>query len=453
MALMTTLLSCNRGGSDFSVAEAYQADAYMNGRLDLFNQCPIEAGDIVMLGDDWFDQGLWSDFYDNSKIKNRGILGDRASILIARTDSIAAKKPAKVFVRAGINDICAGTSAKEVSENLKGVFARIAKLSPATALYYVNVVSLPAMSAGQVAEVASLNEIMAQEAKKGGYLYIDLCGAMAKGVADGTFSGNGGRYLNGAGFETYAKLLEEHVGSAALNRASDNANSDAAGYLERWYGACDPATCYPSDYYTHRVSVFRSLPVKEGNGVVLLGDSLTDYAEWREILAGFNFPIANLGIAGDMIEGMELRLDEVAAQKPNKIFIMAGCNDLVKNPDADPLTITERYFAIVKKARALCPKATLYVQGILPLNPLDPAFKRVNPAAEKINKALKEGAKETGYVFIDISTPLKNENGELRLECTTDGCHLNATGYFTWATELLQFGRMLIIGNPYKNEL
>ena len=66
---------------------------------------------------------------------------------------------------------------------------------------------------------------------------------------------------------------------------------------------------------------------------------------------------------------------------------------------------------------------------------------------------IKEAAKAADYYFIDITSPLKDENGDLRLECTTDGCHLNATGYFTWATELLQLSRLLVIGNPYEQEI
>lgn len=449
MAIMATLVSCNGGGNTVSVAQTYETDAYMNGRLDLFNQCPIIPGDIVMLGDDYFDQGEWRDFYDNAKVRNRGILRDKAAFLPARIDSVASKKPAKIFVSAGLNDIREGASAKETADNLMKVFARIKRLSPKTERYYVNAVTLPGLTAEQKAEVAALNETMANAAEKNGFVNIDLCSALSQGIADGIFSWNGGRFLNGAGFEALTQTLAGSVGCEALNHPVDKENTAVEKYLENWYGCCDPATCYPAEYYTHRVSVYRSLPVRS-NGVVLLGDSLTDYAEWNDLFPGFTFPILNRGIAGDMIEGMELRLDEVAAQQPNKIFILAGCNNLVKYPEVDEATVLQKYLAFVKKVHETCPKASVYVQSILPLNSLDPAFKTANPAAEKINMALKEAAKIGNYIFIDITTPLKDDNGELRLECTTDGCHLNATGYFTWATELLQLSRILVIGNPYE---
>jgi lysophospholipase L1-like esterase len=130
---------------------------------------------------------------------------------------------------------------------------------------------------------------------------------------------------------------------------------------------------------------------------------------------------------------------------------MAGCNNLVKHPGTDPLTVLEKNLDLVRKIHSACPLATVYVQSILPLNPLDPACKEFNPAADKINAALKEAAKTNDFIFIDVTTPLKDENGDLRLECTTDGCHLNATGYFTWATELLQASRLMVIGDPYQN--
>ena len=101
MAVLATLVSCNGGGSFVSLADTYETDAYMSGRLDVFNQCPLAYNDIVMLGDDWIDQGEWREFYDNGKIRNRGILRDKAAWLPARLDSIVAKKPAKVFVSAG----------------------------------------------------------------------------------------------------------------------------------------------------------------------------------------------------------------------------------------------------------------------------------------------------------------------------------------------------------------
>lgn len=452
MAVLATLVSCNGGGSFVSLADTYETDAYMSGRLDVFNQCPLAYNDIVMLGDDWIDQGEWHDFYDNNKIKNRGILRDKAAWLPARLDSIVAKKPAKVFVSAGLNDICEGAAAKEVADNLNNVFSRIARVTPKTECYYINAVALPALTDAQKAEVAALNEMMEKAAGKGGFTYIDLNSALEGGIADSTYSWNGGRYLNGAGFEAYAKLLAEHIGSDALNKAADKESDAVDAYLQGWYGVCDPATCYPSDYYLHRVSVFRSLPVK-GNGVIMLGDSLTDYAEWNDLFNSFNFPILNRGIAGDMIEGVELRLDEVAAQKPNKIFLLVGCNNLLKYPEGDDVAVFQKLVDLVKKVHEACPKATVYVQSLLPLNPMDPAFKTVNPATEKINKALKEAAKAADYYFIDITSPLKDENGDLRLECTTDGCHLNATGYFTWATELLQMSRLLVIGNPYEQEI
>ena len=448
MAILATLVSCNNGGDGADLGNVYADDPYMAGKLDMFNQTPLSYNDIVMFGDDWLDLGEWRAFFGGTKISNRGIRGDKAAFLPARTDSVASKKPLKVFVSAGANDIRGGTDAKTVQADLRKVFARFGKLSPKTALYYLNCVPTADMTPAQKDELTKLNTAMAEGAAKGKYTCIDLCSALAQGIADGTYSWNGGKYLNGAGYEAYTKLIAEAVGSQALNHAADKESEEIEKYLEGWYGSCDPANCMPPDYYRHKLSVFRSLPAAY-NGIVMLGNSLTDFVRWEDILPGVN--VIGRGIAGDMIEGMALRLDEVAAQRPNKVFVMAGCNNLVKHPGTDPLAVLEKNLDLVRKIHSACPLATVYVQSILPLNPLDPACKEFNPAADKINAALKEAAKTNDFIFIDVTTPLKDENGDLRLECTTDGCHLNATGYFTWATELLQASRLMVIGDPYQN--
>lgn len=448
MAILATLISCNSGGDGTVQDNVYADDPYMAGKLDVFNQTPVSNDDIVMFGDDWLDLGEWASFFGVTNIRNRGIRGDKAALLPARTDSIASKKPLKVFVSAGANDIRGGGDSKTIQADLRKVFARFEKLSPNTALYYLNCVPTADMTSAQKDELLKLNTAMAEGAAKGGYTCIDLCGTLAQGIADGTYSWNGGKYLNGAGYEAYTGLIAEAVGSQALNHAADVENGQVEKYLEGWYGCGDPASCMPPDYYRHKLSVFRSLPPAY-NGIVMLGNSLTDFVRWEDLLSGVN--VIGRGIAGDMIEGMALRLDDVAAQKPNKVFVMAGCNNLVKYPETDALAVFEKYLDLVRKIHSSCPKATVYVQSILPLNPIDPACKEFNPAADKVNAALKEAAKTNDFIFIDVTAPLKDENGDLRLECTTDGCHLNATGYFTWATELLQTSRLMIIGDPYLN--
>lgn len=443
MAAIATLTACNNAAEQ--TEDIYRTNTYMYGRTDLFNVLPVAENDIVMVGDDYTDLGEWASFYGSNTIKNRGIRGDKASAVINRIDSVAAKKPAKLFLSEGYNDIKDGAKAGDVVKNLEKVMARIHKISPKTELYFINIANSCGLTEEQKAEAAEVNAQMDKVKKN--FTCIDLAGALEQGLADGTFSGCNGLYLNGAGYEAYAKLLAPYVGMEALNSAVEEDNTEVDAYLQGWYGKNEPGTCMPAEYYSHKLSVFRSLPDTH-NGIVLLGDSLTDFANWDELFPGFN--IVNRGIAGDMIDGITCRLDELEADQPNKIYVMAGCNDLGKYPEKDILDVWSSYEKLIKAIHAKFPKATLYIQSILPVSPADgEGYKEFNKKAENLNKILLAGKKEMNYIFVDLTEPLKDEYEDLREECTTDGCHLTATGYLTWATELLQIGRLIVIGDPY----
>ena len=54
--------------------------------------------------------------------------------------------------------------------------------------------------------------------------------------------------------------------------------------------------------------------------VVMLGDSITEIPDWRELFPGIN--IANRGINGDTTQGTVKRLDSVILLHPHKVFVI-----------------------------------------------------------------------------------------------------------------------------------
>jgi hypothetical protein len=82
------------------------------------------------------------------------------------------------------------------------------------------------------------------------------------------------------------------------------------------------STKYPA-YYWHSKDMFYHLPDTR-NEIVFLGNSITDGAEWFELLG--NKRCRNRGISGDVTEGVLLRLDGVTKLKPSSIFILIGIN-------------------------------------------------------------------------------------------------------------------------------
>lgn len=401
---------------------------YFEEKNGMYAEMPVHAKNIVMVGDDYIDRGLWNEFFGDTTIKNRGITYDATEHVLYRIGQIAAQKPAKIFVSVGRNDVEHGTPDAVIVENIDQIFKRIRKASPETKCYWLNIVNPSALAAERRKSIAWVNDAVKELSVKRGFEVIDIDAALRSGIDDGTYSWNGGRFLNGAGYEAMAQAVEGQVGKPHLNHADDRD--------------------YPlevSDYYKHRVSVFRSLPETDGK-IIMLGNSLNNNALWTEL-----FPIGyivNRGISGDVIEGVRQRIDEIVGDKPDKIFLITGTNDLVNEPEMTPLAVYDRYERLIRTIHEQLPETELYVQSILPLNPKSGSYAGFNDRAAEVNKLLYAASGRYGYYYLDIAQVLSDENNDLKAEYTTDGIHLSAYGYFVWAAELARGNRMMLSLKP-----
>ena len=243
-------------------------------------------------------------------------------------------------------------------------------------------------------------------------------------------------------------------------------------YLCGWYGELGPEVCLAPDYYRECLALFESQPASP-DAIILLGDSLTEFADWEYLLKGStasprpagNRVTLNRGIAGDMIEGMILRLDELVRHKPSNIFLMAGCNNFVKHPSITVEQVWEAYRQLISRIGELMPHAGLHIASTLPLNPISgDYYQGINSKIAELNALLQRNSgfsvnaqnaesesriqypsqtqHITGnsfsqyYSYYDIVPELSDANGCLRQDLTIDGCHLNTAGYHIWAARL-----------------
>lgn len=423
-AVAALAASCAGGPKPVDRPQWFTNENYFEEKNGMYEEMPVFPANIVMVGDDYVDRGVWSEFFGDTTLKNRGITYDATEHVLYRIDRIAAGNPAKIFVSAGWNDVLHGTPKETVVGNIDAIFSRIRKCSPRTTCYWLNIVGTSDMTGEQKEAVAYINTQVQARAAKSGFEVVDIAAALRENIDNGTYSWDGGKLLNGAGYEAFAQAIETQVGKPHLNRAADRT--------------------YPlevSDYYRHRVSVFRSLPETDRR-IVMLGNSLNNNALWSEL-----FPmgyIVNRGISGDVIDGVAQRLDEIVPDAPVKIFLMTGANDLVNDPELSVVDAWARYEKLIKAITEQLPNTVLYVQSILPVNPKSSFYEGFNARAAEINKLLDAAKERYNYMYIDVASKLSDENGDLMDACTTDGLHLSATGYFLWAAELAKVPRMLV---------
>ena len=101
-------------------------NTYYHQRYSLFKSMPnanatisnaaasVSKRDIIFLGNSINDGSEWYELFNDIRIKNRGISGDMTPGILHRLKEVTNRKPAKVFLMIGINDLGRGVSPDSV---------------------------------------------------------------------------------------------------------------------------------------------------------------------------------------------------------------------------------------------------------------------------------------------------------------------------------------------------
>ena len=178
-------------------------------------------------------------------------------------------------------------------------------------------------------------------------------------------------------------------------------------------------------YYRVKHSMFLNAPLNEGC-VIFLGDSLTDWLSLNELLPGVN--VINRGIAGDTTIGVLHRLDEVIRHKPAKIFLLIGTNDIAMG--MSERKIIDNIREIIRRIHEGSQESKIYLQTLIPVNSKYMGY-RHNMKIETVNDVIRRIAAEIDCTLVDLYE-IFADKGELPLQYTFDGLHLNGEGARKW---------------------
>jgi lysophospholipase L1-like esterase len=196
------------------------------------------------------------------------------------------------------------------------------------------------------------------------------------------------------------------------------------------------------DNYNRRVSVWQETVVNIPDGsIVFIGDSHTEYYALDEYFP--EYPVINRGIYGDTTYGVKKRLDEsVFSLNPSKVFLLIGANDINKTSDTNEV-IAGNIREIITQIKDAVPETKIYLQSLYPVNRNGKNSNRIdiyklnNKRISTINLLLESLCHDESIVYIDMFSPLTDDNGQLREDFTIEGLHLNAAGY-GFVTEILR---------------
>ncbi len=396
--------------------------SYFQERHSQYQALGLDKHDILLVGDDVIDRGIWNRFYNDSRVKNRGIALEGTQCTAFRLPELMESKPSKLFLCTGLYDLKLQKSATQTAAAILQMIETAHEISPETELYVMSIVPDPKLQAqgeNWVDSAYVVNQRLAEAAENLPYTWLNTNEVLAgkNGVLKQGFTFDGSR-INGAGYAHLTRYLEPYIGLTAHNRMDEIPNE---AYLKEYPGMFG--------HYYSRVSLFNTLPLPE-DAIVMLGNSLTNNCWWEEWTDSDR--VINYGINGDTVEGVLMRLDSLIAAQPEKVFLLISTNNFINDPEATPEQVWEIYRKILICLRTGTPQTELFVISTLPQHPLSPYHEGRNPKALEINQRLQAYAPIYGYTYLDLAAKLTDEDGNLNAAYTVDGIHLLPAAYRIW---------------------
>jgi lysophospholipase L1-like esterase len=155
----------------------------------------------------------------------------------------------------------------------------------------------------------------------------------------------------------------------------------------------------------------------------------------------------NQGISGETSVGLLKRLQLFDRTVPDTVFVMIGINDLLRGASDEGILNNQRQ--IIRDLRWAHPKAQVVVQSILPHSGEQSTWENrdrllaiPNSRIRSINRRLKEIASSENVLYLDLQPLFADADGNLPIELSTDGLHLNDRGYLVWRSALQMFSQM-----------
>jgi lysophospholipase L1-like esterase len=182
-----------------------------------------------------------------------------------------------------------------------------------------------------------------------------------------------------------------------------------------------------------------SVPAKDQDRVVFMGDSITD--GWQNPKYGGFFPgkpYIDRGIGGQTTPQMLIRFrPDVIALQPKVVVILAGTNDIAGN--TGPMTlaaIEDNLTSMFDLAHANGIQVVL--ASLLPISdyeknkdgqPIIQSKQRPPEQIIALNAWMKKYAAAHGGIYLDYYSAMADEKGFLKEELSEDGLHPNQKGY------------------------
>lgn len=185
-------------------------------KVEEFGKEAVQTGKVIFLGNSITEGGPWAELTGNPDILNRGIGGDITFGALQRLDDIIIRKPARLFIMIGINDIGKDIPDAVIADNVRQIIEKVQAGSAGTIVYLQSILPLnPSVinfpqHYDKEEHVISTNILLREVARKTGCSFLNLFPLFADDQQrlDKDLTADG-LHLNRKGYERWVKFLQE----------------------------------------------------------------------------------------------------------------------------------------------------------------------------------------------------------------------------------------------------
>ncbi|MHB0754386.1 GDSL-type esterase/lipase family protein [Polaribacter sp. M15] len=179
--------------------------------MSIFNSMPYVEGSIIFLGDSITEFCNWNELFGQNNIINRGISGDTLDGLLYRIDEVIKKKPKKLFIMIGINDLGKGKSVNQILEKYTILMDKTHSNLPETKIYIQSVLPTKRKNLSNT-DIKKINIGLIKIANKYNKNYIDLYSSfLSKNNELNDAYSLDGLHLNGKGYQLWKQIIKKDI--------------------------------------------------------------------------------------------------------------------------------------------------------------------------------------------------------------------------------------------------
>jgi lysophospholipase L1-like esterase len=183
-------------------------------RVAQFAAEPVVTGRVVFLGNSITQGGDWPRLLGDSTVVNRGIGGDVTFGVRARLDDVIRRRPSKLFLLIGVNDVSRDIPEAVIAANVRAIVEEVRAGSPETVVYVQSVLPLNSTVTGfpqhydKGDHVVRLNRLLRGVAAASRARFVDLYPLFLdrQGRLDVRYTRDG-LHLNEAGYQRWVAHL------------------------------------------------------------------------------------------------------------------------------------------------------------------------------------------------------------------------------------------------------